>query len=69
VRAKITSASISLATFRLKDGTSWLLPLYTYSGRATKNGHGAAAATWSEIAVEPSYVQLSSGEARSLLNH
>jgi hypothetical protein len=69
VRAKITSASISLATFRLKDGTSWLLPLYTYSGRATKNGHGATAATWSEIAVEPSYVQLSSGEARSLLNH
>jgi hypothetical protein len=59
--------SISLGTFRLKNGTSWLLPLYTYSGTLSRNT--TALRTWSEIAIEPSYVKLSPSEARSLLNN
>jgi hypothetical protein len=69
LRAKITSASISLATFQLKNGTSWLLPLFTYSGSVTLNGVAPAKRTWSEIAIKPSYLRLSPSEARSLLNN
>jgi hypothetical protein len=67
LRAKLASVSISLGTFRLKNGTTWLLPLYTYSGTLAHNT--TAVRTWSEIAIEPSYVQLSPSEARSLLNN
>jgi hypothetical protein len=69
VRARLTSASISLATFRLKNGTSWLLPLYTYSGRIAQEGGTPTSRTWSEIAITPSLVRLSPSEARSLLNN
>jgi hypothetical protein len=69
VHAKITSESISLATFRLRNGTSWLLPLYTYSGSVAQKGGPPAAGTWSEIAIQPSYVRLSPTEARSVLNN
>jgi hypothetical protein len=68
LRAKLTSVSLSLATFRLKNGTTWLLPFYTYSGRIAQNNK-ATDRTWSEIAITPSYVRLSPSEARSLLNN
>jgi hypothetical protein len=67
LHAKLTSVSISLATFKLKNGTSWLLPLYTYSGVVKKTGP-VTGRTWSEIAIAPSYVRLSPSEARSILN-
>ncbi len=67
VHAKLASVSISLATFRLKNGTSWLLPIYTYSGSIPVNNK-TTARTWSEIAIVPSYVRLSPSEARSFLN-
>jgi hypothetical protein len=68
LHAKLTSASISLGTFRLKNGTTWLLPLYTYSGSVAQKNQ-ATVQTWSEIAITPSYVRLSSSEARSVLNN
>jgi hypothetical protein len=67
LHAKLASVSISLGAFRLKNGTSWLLPLYTYSG--TLSRHTTALRTWSEIAIDPSYVKLSPSEARNLLNN
>jgi hypothetical protein len=69
VHAQLTSTSITLATFRLKNGTSWLLPLYTYSGSVTEKHGTPTSRTWSEIAIKPSYVRLSPSEARSLLNN
>lgn len=69
LHARLTSASFSLGTFRLKNGTSWLLPLYTYSGRVAQTNQTNAVRTWREIAIEPSYVQLSPSEARHLLNN
>jgi len=68
LHARLTSASISLATFRLRNGTSWLLPLYTYSGSLTRS-KSTTVRTWSEIAIAPSYVRLAPSEARSLLNN
>jgi hypothetical protein len=69
VHARLTSASISLKAFRLRNGTSWLLPLYTYSGHIAKSSGARASRTWSEIAITPSLVRLSPSEARSLLNN
>jgi hypothetical protein len=68
LHVRLASVSISLATFRLKNGTTWLLPFYTYSGSLAKNSK-AAARTWGEIAITPSYVRLSPSGARSLLNN
>ncbi|MGC2167795.1 MAG: hypothetical protein WA580_01670, partial [Acidimicrobiales bacterium] len=56
-------ATLSLSAFRLSDGSTWLLPIYTYSS-GSKN-----AATWSEIAVEPSFLHLSPGVAQGVLHH
>jgi hypothetical protein len=67
VHAKLASVSISLATFRLKNGTTWLLPFYTYSGSIVHKNERAR--MWSEIAITPSYVRLSPSGARSLLNN
>jgi hypothetical protein len=69
VRAQLTSASLSLATFRLQNGTSWLLPLYTFSGRVAQKSGTRTSRTWSEIPLTPSFVRLSPSEARSLLNN
>jgi hypothetical protein len=69
VHARVTSASIALATFRLKNGTSWLLPVYVYSGRIAQRNGAPASRTWREIAITPSLVRLSPSEARSLLNN
>jgi hypothetical protein len=69
VHARLSSASISLATFRLQNGTSWLLPLYTFTGRVAQKSGTPARRTWSEIAIKPSFVRLSPSEARSLLNN
>jgi hypothetical protein len=69
LHATLTAASISLAAFQLENGTRWLLPLYTYSGHVAHGNGETTNRTWSEIAIEPSYVQLSASEARSILNH
>lgn len=69
LRARLTSATISLATFQLTNGARWLLPLYTYSGRVAQSGGAPTNRTWSEIAIVPSYTRLSLSEARSVLNH
>jgi hypothetical protein len=50
-KAAITSDTVTLAPYQLEDGALWLLPLYTYSGAIE-----GVARTWSELAVEPTYV-------------
>jgi hypothetical protein len=53
---------LSLSAFRLSDGSTWLLPIYTYSTRTT------GATTWSEIAIASSYVHVRLGLAQSVLH-
>jgi hypothetical protein len=69
VHATLNSASLSLATYQLKDGTTWLLPLYTYSGSVTQSNGTTSSGTWSELALEPSYVQISASVARGVVNY
>lgn len=59
----LVHATLSLGAFRLRDGSTWLLPIYTYSSRSKK------ATTWSEIAVAPTYVHLRGGVAADILRH
>ncbi|MGC1239249.1 MAG: hypothetical protein WA860_10715 [Acidimicrobiales bacterium] len=69
VHAMVNSASLSLATYELKDGTTWLLPLYTYSGNVSQKDGTRSSGTWSELALEPSYVQISPSVARGVVNY
>ena len=58
----LAHATLSLSAFRLSDGATWLLPIYTYSSGSKD------AMTWSEIAVAPTYLHLRLGLAESLLH-
>jgi hypothetical protein len=69
VHATLNRATLSLATYQLKDGTTWLLPLYTYSGSVTEKSGTTSGGTWSELALEPSYVQISPNVARAIVNY
>ena len=65
--ASVTSNIVSLAPFRLKTGALWLLPLYVYSG-SIPGAEGPASRTWSELAVEPTYVTGSSATFQGVSN-
>jgi hypothetical protein len=65
-KATITSDRVSLAPYQLKNGTLWLLPLYTYSGTITGEKSATAARTWSELAVELAYVAGSSATSEGV---
>jgi hypothetical protein len=69
VHATLSSAAVSLATYQLKDGSTWLLPLYTYSGSVSQQDGTTSSGTWSELALAPSYVHISPGVARDDLNY
>jgi hypothetical protein len=69
VHATLNSTSLSLATYQLKDGSTWLLPLYTYSGSVAQKSGATSSGTWSELALEPSYVQISPNVARGVVNY
>jgi hypothetical protein len=64
--ATVTRDSVSLAPYQLKNDTLWLLPLYTYSGSITGEKSTSAARTWSELAVEPTYVAGSSATSEGV---
>jgi hypothetical protein len=65
-RATITGERVSLAPYQLKNGTLWLLPLYTYSGSITGKSGATATRTWSELAVQPTYIAGSSATAEGV---
>jgi len=45
------------------------LPLYTYSGNVSQKDGTTSSGTWSELALEPSYVQISPSVARGVVNY
>ncbi len=57
VDVTLNSDSVSLATYQLTDGAFWLLPVYTYAG-VIAQATGPSSGTWSELAIEPAFVQV-----------
>jgi hypothetical protein len=58
VSASLTSDTISLATYQLASGALWFLPVYNYAGDVTSANGVVSSGTWSELAVDPSYVHV-----------
>jgi hypothetical protein len=56
VDVTLDAVNVTLGSFTLSDGSVWLLPVYTYTGRVP-NSDGTS--NWSTIAIDPAYVQLS----------
>jgi hypothetical protein len=65
VNATLNSDSLSLAEYQLVNGDIWFLPVYEYSGVVTSASGTPSNGTWSELAVDPSYVQIGSTNALS----
>jgi len=57
VDVTLNSDSVALATYQLTDGTFWFLPVSTYIGMIASTT-GPTSGTWSELAIEPTYVQV-----------
>jgi len=63
VSAALTGDTISLATYQLTSGALWFLPVYDYHGEVTGANGTVSSGTWSELAVDPSYVHVGSDSA------
>jgi hypothetical protein len=61
IKVLITSAKVQLSTQQMSDGSVWLIPTYWYSGTATNEDGTTMESTWSTIAVDPDYLQISVG--------
>jgi hypothetical protein len=59
----LTSDTISLATYQLTSGALWFLPVYDYRGQVTNANGMVSSGTWSELAIDPSYVHVGSSGA------
>jgi hypothetical protein len=59
VNVTLNSDSLSLEAYQLTDGSTWLLPIYNYAGVATNPQGTSSSSTWSELAIDPSYVKVS----------
>ncbi len=60
VNVTLNSDSLSFQTYQLTDGTLWLLPVYQYAGTITGTDATSTTSTWSELAVDPNYIRISS---------
>ena len=59
VDVTLNSLSLSLKTYQLADGSTWLLPVYSYAGEAANSYGTSSSSTWNELAIDPSYVSVS----------
>lgn len=55
----LDNETISYQTYQLTDGSVWLLPIYNYSGLVTNADGSSYTGSWSTIAVDPTYIQVS----------
>jgi len=74
VDVTLNSYSLSLETYQLRDGSMWLLPIYTYAGGASNSyGTSSTSTTWNELAIDPTYVKVSaaspSGITHGVVNY
>jgi len=54
----ISDDTLTLQTYVLADGSVWMLPVYDFTGTSTDASGATATNTWNELAVDPSYVQI-----------
>jgi len=59
VNVTLDSVTTTLQSYTLKDGSLWMLPVYNYSGVVTSSDGSSSTGTWTTIAVDPAYVQVS----------
>jgi hypothetical protein len=61
VDVTLDSETVSYQTYQLADGSVWMLPIYNYSGLVNNADGSSYTGTWSTIAVDPTYIQVSGG--------
>ncbi len=54
----LTDATVQLSLQTLADGSSWLVPMYIYTGTSTFEDGASNTGTWSTIAVDPAYLKI-----------
>jgi hypothetical protein len=59
VDVTLDNETISYQTYQLTDGSVWMLPIYNYTGLVTNSDGSSYTGTWSTIAVDPTYIQVS----------
>ena len=55
----LNDASVSLQTYDTTDGSVWMLPVYEYTGTFNATDGSLQTSTWSLLAVQPAYVDVS----------
>lgn len=63
VDVTLDAETISYQTYQLTDGTVWMLPIYNYTGLVTNADGSSYTGTWSTIAVDPTYIQVSTSSS------
>jgi hypothetical protein len=63
VDVTLDAETISYETFQLTDGSVWMLPIYNYTGLVTNADGSSYTGTWSTIAVDPTYIQVSTSSS------
>jgi hypothetical protein len=63
VDVTLDAETISYQTYQLTDGSVWMLPIYNYTGVVTNADGSSYTGTWSTIAVDPTYIQVSTSSS------
>ncbi len=63
VDVTLDNETISYQTYQLTDGSVWMLPIYNYTGVVNNTDGSSYTGTWSTIAVDPTYIQVSTSSS------
>ena len=63
VDVTLDNETISYQTYQLTDGSVWMLPVYNYTGVVNNTDGSSYTGTWSTIAVDPIYIQVSTSSS------
>jgi hypothetical protein len=63
VDVTLDAETISYQSYQLTDGSVWMLPIYNYTGLVNNTDGSSYTGTWSTIAVDPAYVQVSTSSS------
>ena len=63
VDVTLDNETISYQTYQLTDGSVWMLPVYNYTGVVNNTDGSSYTGTWSTIAVDPTYIQVSTSSS------
>ena len=63
VNVTLDAETISYQTYQLTDGSVWMLPIYNYTGQVNNADGSSYTGTWSTIAVDPTYIQVSTSSS------